>query len=463
LRTVEFWLVWGLAAALVGWQLFVPPIVGLADQGDFVRVLGPLGYAPQPKGPEHKYSYVTRKFVWDPSYREPRWEQITSEFIPVTLAVALNRGLSNRESFDITIVGFLHALLFLIAFARLLYVTRGLARRRIIWLAMLLVLTDVGYVAYWNSLYTEPASCLWFLFLLAESIALCSGRFTLGTVLRWNVFAVLWILAKTQNAPLCVPLALYGFAMAWWAFDHKVRWAAGAGVIVILTAGAVMYRSLLPAPRVTGMYNMIFFAILPVSPEPEDDLKALGLDPGYVQYSGTLAWTAGTGIADGRLVNALEARVTPIGLMEFYVRRPARMWKRVRSVLGVGLDLRPEFCGNFERSAGRPPGARSHAIELWSRIHERYLSQIGTYLLAAILLAPVFGLTLLGTGRKAPDFRRWTALGIGLALCCAIAFLAAAFGDAWDLVKHLFMFNLLLDACLLFGLAVVLSKVSLTG
>src|ERR1035441_9740268 len=111
-RTVELSLVVALAAGLAGWQLFVPPIVGLADQGDFVRVLGPMGYAPQPRGPEHKYWYLTRTFVWDPSYREPRWEQLTSEFVPLTVALALNRFFANPAKFDITIVGLVHFLLF---------------------------------------------------------------------------------------------------------------------------------------------------------------------------------------------------------------------------------------------------------------------------------------------------------------------------------------------------------------
>jgi hypothetical protein len=139
------------------------------------------------------------------------------------------------------------------------------------------------------------------------------------------------------------------------------------------------------------------------------------------------------------------------------------MWKHVRGELKTALFLRPEFCGNFDASAGRPPGARSHAVELWSRIHERYLSRIATYLFAAILLAPVCGLMLLGMGGRTPEFRRWTGMGIGLSLCCSIAFLAAAFGDAWDVVKHQFLFNLLLDACVVFGLAAVWNNVSLTG
>ena len=106
-RTLQLCVVLALAGTILGWQLFVPPIVGLADQGDFARVLGPLGYAPVPKGPDHKYWYVTRTFVKDPSYREPRWEQISSEFILATVAVTLNRVLRGPATFDITVFGFL--------------------------------------------------------------------------------------------------------------------------------------------------------------------------------------------------------------------------------------------------------------------------------------------------------------------------------------------------------------------
>ena len=318
----------------MAWQLFVPPIIGLADQGDFVRLLGPLGYAPVPKGPEHKYWYVTRTYVKDPSYREPRWELATSEFIPAGIAIALNTLFENPYTFDITVFGFTHMVLFLIALARLLYVTGDLAMYRLVWALILLVLTDVGYVAYWNSLYTEPASCLWFLFFLAESINLCKSReISIGPVLRWSAFAVLWIAAKSQNAALSVPLAAYGLGMLRRTCDRKTWCAAVGGVVAICLAGVIMYRSLPPATRVTAVYNAIFFGILPESDDPQSDLKALGLNPGYAQYSGTVAWSPGTGVADGVLVNALLNDVSSFRLTTFYLKRPRRMWRHVRRAL----------------------------------------------------------------------------------------------------------------------------------
>jgi len=229
-RTTELCGALTLAAVLVGWQLFVPPIVGLADQGDFLRVLGPLGYAPVPRGPEHKYSYLTRKYVKDASYREPPWDQISSEMIPARIAISLNNLFGDPKTFDLTIFGFTHAVIFLIALARLLYVTRGLVLYRVVWVLILLVLTDVGYVAYWNSLYTEAASCLWFLLLLAESIDLCNNeRVSIWPIVRWTAFAVLLIMAKVQYAPLCVPLAAYGMVLAWRAVEPQTRYAGGGG------------------------------------------------------------------------------------------------------------------------------------------------------------------------------------------------------------------------------------------
>ncbi len=344
-------------------------------------------------------------------------------------------------------VGFVHAVLFLAALYRLLRAIRPLANHRIAWVAVLLILTDVAYVAYWNSLYTEPASCIWLLFLAAETIPLCTtGTATAWPLARWSIFAVLLITAKTQNAFLCAPLAVYGFLLAWRAQDSKARLVAIAGVVAVLAGGVVMYRSLLPAPRILGIYNMIFMAVLPESKDPASDLKSLGLDPKYVRYSGTLAWSPNTGVADGYLVNAIQAAVTPITVVEFYVRRPSRMWTHIRSVLSVALSLRPEFCGNFDQSAGKPPGARSYSFAIWSQFHERFLSSIAVFLLGALTITPLAcAVALLSRRKFAPSFRRSLEVTMILATCCLLAFLSAAFGDAWDNVKHQYLFNLLLD------------------
>ncbi len=446
-----------IAAALTSWQLFKSPIVGLADQGDFVRILGPLGYAPQPKGPEHKYDYLTRTYVQDLSYREPRWEQITSEFIPAATAVFLNRILLSPREFDLTMIGFVHMIFFLAGLYRLLKSIESFANYPGACALILLVVTDVGYVAYWNSLYTEPASFIWLLFLIAETIPLARAEpLKPAAIARWTFFAALWIAAKTQNAVLAVPLALYAVTLLWRATEPKTRWTAAASVLCVLATGATMYRTLLPAPRLVGIYNMVFMAILPESKHPEADLQILGLDTSYARYSGTLPWSPNTGVADGYLVNAMQERVTPMTVVKFYVQRPRRLWGHIRTLLPGAFSLRPEFCGNFESSAGYPPGAISHSFALWSAFHQRILGRIAPLVLIALAIAPLAFVAALFSPKIRASSQRPLELAICLTVCCVAMFFSAAFGDAYDNVKHQYLFNVLLDVSIVWLLLAAL-------
>ena len=180
------------AAIILSWQLFFPPIVGQADQGDFTRMIGRFGYGAVDKSAE--YAFLARKYVPDPNARLRVYEQVSSEYIFVGAAVLFNRVFSRDGSLDITIIGLVHMLAFLYAFYRLLLATGPLRAAPLIWILALLALTDVGYVAYWNSFYAEPASCIFFLLLLAESIAICRTQdVSNAQAIRWTLWAVLFV------------------------------------------------------------------------------------------------------------------------------------------------------------------------------------------------------------------------------------------------------------------------------
>jgi hypothetical protein len=150
-------------------------------------------------------------------------------------------------------------------------------------------------------------------------------------------------------------------------------------------------------------------------------------------------------------------KITHTSIAQFYLEHPARIWRHAKVLLPIAFSLRPEWCGNFERSAGRPPGARSSAFTLWSGFHEQVLRRMGRAILILLLVSPALaaaGWILL------PARRRPIELFALLSLGCLTAFLVAALGDAWDNVKHLFLFNLMLDAGLIFGAGFVISLAS---
>jgi hypothetical protein len=313
-----------------------------------------------------------------------------------------------------------------------------------------LALTDAGYAAYFNSFYREPASGIFFLLLLAEAIDIGrAGKPGVDHIARWSLWSALWVLAKTQNAPLGLITGLFAFRLAQWTPSKRGRIAAAVGGIAIFGCAAFDAMAVPPGPSAAPIYGMIFAAILPESHDPGADLRTLGLDPELVRYTGTGAWSAGTGFPELVMTPAFRA-ITSFTVARFYLLRPARMWRRTKAVLPKITFMRPEWYGNFEPSAGVPPAALSRAFTLWSGFHEHILPAFSKLLLFGLGGWPMAALWRWRRERD-PLQRRRIELWALAPVCSLVALWTAIFGDAFDLVKHMYQFNLLLDACLIGG------------
>jgi hypothetical protein len=449
------------AAVFLSWQLFVPPIVGLADQGDVTRMIGRFGYSAVDKSAE--YAFLARKYVPDPNARQRAYEQVSPEYIFVGAAVLLNTLLSKDGSLDITIIGFVHMLAFLYAFHRLLRASEPLRAGSLtwilaIWILALLALTDVGYAAYWNSFYAEPASCIFFLLLLGESIEICrTGDVSNAQFVRWAIWAALFVMAKPQNAPLGILLALFVFRLRAWS-KSPAAWRIAISSSLAIVAAVVFITVTSPAVNMwSSTYDQVFMVILPESKTPAKDAQALGLTPDWLKYSGTGAWTQGTAFPEAVTSGVIGKTITHGTVARFYLLRPARIWRHAKRMLPVAFSLRPEWCGNFERSAGLPPLAKSSAFAIWSGFREHVLAACGKFIVIALLLCPI--ISVVAWLRAGRDWRRSIEFFGLLGICCLLSFGIAICGDAWDNVKHLFLFNLLLDTWMVAGIAILFQRV----
>jgi hypothetical protein len=440
------------AGAILTYQLFIPPIVGLADQGDFIRTIGRFGYGPQHRG-SLEYVYVEPTFIPDPRYRSTYWEQANSEYIFVGAALLLNKLVSKDGLLDITVAGFVHLLAFMAAFARLLWVVRRDRAYALLWIGALVALTDVGYAAYWNSFYAEPASCIFFLLLLAEAVEISrAGRTGLAGILRWSLWSVLWILAKPQNAPIGLILGVFTFRLGMWTQSKTARLVALVGGCALFGCAAFNVSTMPNVGRQANTYGMVFSGILADSKNPAADLRVLGLDPQLAKYAGTGAWSAGTDFPEVAASGVLQ-RVNTFTVLRFYLLRPARMWRRLHRLLPTITYLRWHGYGNFEPSAGLPPSAQSRAFTLWSGFHEHVLPPVNQWIVFALAGWPLLAAGRWLRGRDIVLRRRLELIAL-LPVCCLAALFSAVYGDAFDAIKHMYLFNLLLDTCMLYAASV---------
>ena len=147
-----------VAAAVLLYQLFLPPPVGLANNGDFGKLIARFNLgAPF----ENEFRYVATKYNFDPKYH---YESgiYSSELISVYAALGLNALVWRDGNVDIRCIGAIHAALFLLALYLLLPALRGLSNRIRILLAglILFVFSDAMYVAPFNSFYIDTGAFL---------------------------------------------------------------------------------------------------------------------------------------------------------------------------------------------------------------------------------------------------------------------------------------------------------------
>lgn len=436
--------------ALLAFQVLIPPVIGLADQSDFKRITGRFGFAPEHADRSYNPAWVEPKYVPNSKYRDKAFEQFGSEYVFMAAAVAINALLSRDGTLDIRVMGFVHVLAFLAIFARFLWVTRNTGARWWLWIGALLIFSDVGYVAYWNSFYSECASGLAALWLLTESAEMTLGdTVSRGNLIRWIAAAVLLVFAKPLNAPAGVLLAMFCAVALGSRVRGVARYCAWGGSAAIAAAAVTVFLAAPIEIALANTYNLVFLAIVPESRNSTADLQALGLDPKLRDCRGTGAYSQGTAYYALRQSDVFGKTVTPMKVLGFYLARPTRLWRHIQANLSMATSLRPEWYGNFEPSSGHPPGSQTTRFALWSTFHLRVLSRVSKFAVLALPMPALWALIEWIRGRR----RLRTELAGLLGLCCLAAFLAAIFGDAWDTTRHLYLFNLLLDSSLLALLA----------
>ncbi len=432
------WSALAVAAGILGFQILVPPAIGLADNGDFAKMTRKFGLYPVVDDLSvSAFRYIQLHYNLRPDNHGDTGFH-SSEALPIRAALWLNRIVTRRGVFDLRALGAVHAALFLLALALwigLLRPERAAVRIALPALAIF-VFCDVIFSTCYNSFYLDAGAFVFLMLSIAALLRAMVRRRAADSVLAL-FFCLLLVTAKSQHALLAVPLAVF---LIW---ERKALWPrrpllGGALATVLIVAGGAFGLAEGSPPGYTGpcLFNMIFERLLPTAKNPSAELASLGLDQSYLRYKNIDAYMDRSPMRDPRWVRSFLARTSFLRLSEFYVTHPNRAWCVATLALGEAALGRPPGIGNYDESAGRPPYARSNAFSQWSRAREKLL---GRALWAYPLL---FAISVAVIAWKFP------AGGVALGLMGAIEFALGAMTDASEVTRHLFLFNTIWDLTL---------------
>ncbi|MGA7239538.1 MAG: hypothetical protein WBY44_27905, partial [Bryobacteraceae bacterium] len=448
-----------LYVALTGSQLFVRPIVGLADNGDFPKVLAPRAVC-DPDNERDIFAYIYPTYAIRYNCRVGVSLLPSSESIFVR-AIKLYCRWTGRTGFPITAAGAVHLTVMSSALMVLLWSLHAVPPELRLCLPPLaiLVFSDVAYVSYLNSFYMDVASMLFFLLTIALAVAWALRPNPL-VAMGYGAAGTLMGLSKTQHVISAFLLALLAAWFAVRAFRGGSRrigrlWISAATSIAL--AGLVTVERTPDDYKAEPMYSMIFYRLLPNLPNKLAALRELGLPPEYAIFSGTHAYTPGAPIAQNWWRADFTARLSYRRAAMYFLENPLVTLHVIERAFKNDVPwIRPPGFGNYERRERLPPRTIAHRFALWSDLRSWLLLVFPLHIV--ILYAIVGGASLLCAFR-ASLAKRWPLYPMTLLLAAAgvVEFLLPILLDGTETSRHLFLFHVNTEVLILCVCAALLA------
>ncbi|MBZ5576131.1 MAG: hypothetical protein LAP40_06180 [Acidobacteriia bacterium] len=442
-----------LCAGLLIAEVLVRPAVGIANNGDFPKMAGPLALGPETGTWEsHQFNDFVYTYVRADRYRYYGgfW---SSEYLLLKVARGLQRILHAGPRFDIRWLGSVHGAILLLGIGLWIY---ALDSRWRLWggLWTVAVWTDVAYVQYLNSMYTDAVALV--------SLVLCAGA-GLQVVRRRNSrtmalllagAAVLFAASKSQHALpalLFIPLFL---CFAFWSQDRAVRtaWVAGSALLVLVAA--VLVNRTTDDYKNEGVFNLVFLRLAPEAPNRLAALRELGLGKEELAYLGMWAFVPNVPLNNPEWARQFHVRCNYATVLRYYLRHPSVPSRALYVNLSGQAPLMRPFA-NQSVEDGFKPDARASGFGSWSDLRAWLLERAPWHLILVVLAVLGSSVWLL---LRSPEDRPFAGLALTMQMLAVLEYGIAVLADAAETFRHLVLFNVATDISILM-LALLIGKV----
>lgn len=455
--------------------LFHSPMPGVADQGDFQRVMSVTGLEETSSNTQESlwFKYVTTnyKMVSLNPIRLLGIIPTTSAIYPVTLS-RIACKLAGNQYFNTRVLAFVYILMYIMCiyiFTKSIKINR-LSTSIFFSILSLFILMDGNYLVWFNSLYGEPMMIIGLLAFIGSVLYFSRHIEEPGYMGFFLVCisAFLFLGSKVQCLSALPFILLIMIRIALLQHSNylfaKKTYKPLAGVILILIfyAGGT-YVQISSTCGVDTAYNSVFYGILKNSKDPEADLNMLGLSSDMAveagkhaylpkeQYEKYVPWSDLT-------MREFSQKISNLKLLKFYLLNPDRLLEGMKYTATQSFDTRG-FLGKFERSAGEYTYTFNR-FTLWSDFRNTILPKrlifISGFYLLIILLSIVEYIKRWRNKREALlIWLLWVIMAISL-LQFPMPYIGN--GEA-DTGKQLFLFNYTFDILFLVSAVWVFDRV----
>ena len=460
-----------LALIVVSCVLFAGQDIGLSNNGDFVRTMNACSLGFGDRIPSHTYADTFRISL----PHDSPWENVASilfstggvrnypslHVLVVRISVVLNLMVNKlagfpMDTYHLSVLGGLYALLYAAGIGLLLsqFQLRRLWQDLAVKLLALVVLCDIGYVAYFNSLYGEPLEHIALIYCAAMVVRILTRPPTVWDGMWCALATAAYGWAKFFNIPIAIVLLVVMEGILLVRLGKKRVIAFGGAALALLLGVWAIVPSWMD---IETNYNAVFYGIVRNVDEAtsKEYLADLGLPDELSDYRDTNYYLGGLAesLEEQGLRDEAES-VTKPDLIRFYLTHPGRLWEQIQiTALHCGM-IRPYYLANY--GEGQPLMTYSHRMSLWGTLRDvlpfdTLWGNLAVLAAFTVLAGAIWRRTL------RPAYLALLLLALWGAMAYAYILPVVLNGEG-DFSKHMFAFIELLDLILLACLALALNQ-----
>jgi len=435
--------------------LFIPPFIGMADNGDYFRILYSNGlYFHDPHYDSQYLGYFVKQYGILQYFNENGATLFSSQSIFINMALQLNEWFFSTEVFDIRFQGALYTVLYVIGIYLLTEsLTWQLDRKRgyIISLVTIFLFADTAYTAYFNSFYSESVVLISLIYMVASLLLIYRNRYNdYVMMILFTISSLLLTTSKQQNSPVGIIIAVMGLLLLFIKPSKLFRAVTTITLAAVLFAGVGSYILISDEFKNINKYHAMNRGILLNSPDPEAALEAFDIDRQYAVLSGDIYYLPYTtvDVNSNLLVENFYNRYSFFSVLLYYISHPDQAISMLNKAAQNGFAIRPEAMGNFEQAVGKPFGEQTSFFSLYSKVKQSISPKTFGFIVIWIVIMIGLFVPSFITAFKARDKRGMLPLPLIVTLILiglsAILVSIVGAGDA-DLAKHQFLFTASFD------------------
>lgn len=448
--------------------LFTAPYVGMADNGDFFRIIYSNGlYFNLPDYDSRYFGYFVKQFGIYQYYNENSSMLVSSQSLFIKLAIVVNKLVFSKEVFDIRFQAAIYMILYVAAVYLLIEaVTYTMSRKRgmIVAVIAIFIFGDTGYTAYFNSFFSESVVMIMMIFVIASWLLLYRKRYNDYVMLALFLISTLILTtSKQQNAPVGMVISVFAVSLIWIRKDHVFRYLTAASLALMMLAGIATYLNISKEFVNINQYHAMTRGVLMESENPETALKSFGINEQYaILKENTYYDQYGTvDVKSDVLEKDFYSQYGFVSILKYYVTHPDQMGSILNTAAKSAYTIKPAAMGNYEKSVGKEFRAQSHFFTLYSVLKEKLAPRTFGFILLWMAVITGIYMPSFVAAVKARNFRSMQRLMLIVATMLVglsgifVSIIGA--GDA-DIAKHEFLFTQSFDLVSFLVLSSVINR-----